>query len=39
MRYREVGYPENIELAKSANSKVVVIGSVKDGLPFILGNN
>jgi len=39
MRYREVGYPENIGLAKSPNSKVIVIGSGKDGLPLILGNN
>ena len=39
MRYREVVYPENIELAKSANSKAVGIGNGKDGLPLILGNN
>jgi hypothetical protein len=27
------------KLAESANSKVVVIGSGKDGLPLILGGN
>jgi len=26
-------------LANSPNSKIVVIGSAKDGLPLILGNN
>jgi regulator of protease activity HflC (stomatin/prohibitin superfamily) len=33
------GIEATIELAKSPNSKVVVIGSGKDGLPLILGNN
>jgi regulator of protease activity HflC (stomatin/prohibitin superfamily) len=33
------GIEATVELAKSANSKVVVIGSGKDGLPLILGNN
>ncbi len=33
------GIEATIDLAKSANSKVVVIGSGKDGLPLILGNN
>jgi regulator of protease activity HflC (stomatin/prohibitin superfamily) len=33
------GIEATIELATSANSKVVVIGSGKDGLPLILGNN
>ena len=27
------------KLANSSNSKIVVIGSGKDGLPLILGNN
>ncbi|MEM7551873.1 MAG: prohibitin family protein [Bacteroidota bacterium] len=33
------GIEATMELAKSENSKVVVIGSGKDGLPLILGNN
>ena len=33
------GIEATIELSKSPNSKVVVIGSGKDGLPLILGNN
>ncbi len=33
------GIEATLELAKSGNSKVVVIGSGKDGLPLILGNN
>lgn len=33
------GIEATVELAKSANAKVVVIGSGKDGLPLILGNN
>lgn len=33
------GIEATLELAKSANSKVVVIGSGKDGMPLILGNN
>ena len=33
------GIEATIELATSPNSKVVVIGSGKDGLPLILGNN
>jgi regulator of protease activity HflC (stomatin/prohibitin superfamily) len=33
------GIEATIELATSANSKVIVIGSGKDGLPLILGNN
>jgi len=28
-----------IDKAKSPNSKVIVTGSGKDGLPLILGNN
>ncbi len=36
---KEKGIQATIELAKSPNSKVVVIGSGKDGLPLILGNN
>lgn len=33
------GIEATIDLAKSENSKVIVIGSGKDGLPLILGNN
>lgn len=33
------GIEATLELAKSPNSKVVVVGSGKDGLPMILGNN
>jgi regulator of protease activity HflC (stomatin/prohibitin superfamily) len=35
---QEKGIGATLELAKSPNSKVVVIGSGKDGLPIILGN-
>ena len=33
------GIEATLELSKSPNSKVVIIGSSKDGLPMILGNN
>ncbi|MDZ7604142.1 MAG: SPFH domain-containing protein [Cyclobacteriaceae bacterium] len=33
------GIEATLDLAKSPNSKVVVVGSGKDGLPLILGNN
>ena len=33
------GIEATLELAKSPNSKVVIVGSGKDGLPLILGNN
>ena len=33
------GIEATLELAKSPNSKIIVIGSGKDGLPMILGNN
>lgn len=33
------GIEATLELAKSPNSKVVVVGSGKDGLPLILGDN
>jgi prohibitin 1 len=36
---RDKGIEATIKLASSNNSKVVVIGSGKDGLPLILGNN
>ncbi len=36
---RERGILATEELAKSPNSKVIVIGSGADGLPIILGNN
>ncbi|MGJ8745805.1 prohibitin family protein [Polaribacter sp.] len=35
---QEKGIQATIELSKSANSKVVVIGSGKSGMPIILGN-
>lgn len=35
---QEKGIDATLELAQSPNSKVVVIGSGKDGLPVILGN-
>ena len=35
---QEKGIEATIELSKSPNSKVIVIGSGKDGLPIILGN-
>jgi regulator of protease activity HflC (stomatin/prohibitin superfamily) len=35
---QEKGIQATIELSKSQNSKVIVIGSGKDGLPIILGN-
>jgi len=35
---KEKGIEATLELAKSPNSKVVVVGSGKDGLPLILGN-
>jgi regulator of protease activity HflC (stomatin/prohibitin superfamily) len=33
------GIEATLELAKSPNSKVVIVGSAKDGLPMILGGN
>lgn len=36
---KQRGIEATIDLAKSPNSKVVVIGSGKEGLPLILGNN
>lgn len=36
---KEKGIEATLELSKSSNSKVVVIGSGKDGMPIILGNN
>jgi len=35
---KEKGIDATLELAKSPNSKVVIVGSGKDGLPLILGN-
>ncbi|GLB49553.1 prohibitin family protein [Neptunitalea lumnitzerae] len=35
---KEKGIQATIELSKSSNSKVIVIGSGKDGLPIILGD-
>jgi len=36
---RDKGIEATLELAKSPNTKVVVIGSGKDGMPLILGDN
>ena len=36
---KEKGIDATLELSKSPNTKVIVIGSGKDGLPLILGNN
>ncbi|MEI6864456.1 prohibitin family protein [Flavicella sp.] len=36
---KEKGIQATVELAKSSNSKVVIIGSGKDGMPLILGDN
>ena len=36
---RDKGIEATLELSKSPNSKVVVIGSGSDGMPLILGNN
>ena len=36
---QQKGIDATMVLAQSPNSKVVVIGSAKDGLPLILGNN
>ena len=35
---QDKGIEATLELSKSNNSKVIVIGSAKDGLPIILGN-
>jgi len=35
---QDKGIEATLELAKSPNSKVVIVGSSKDGLPLILGN-
>ena len=39
MILKQRGIEATTSLAESPNSKVVVIGSGKDGLPLILGNN
>jgi regulator of protease activity HflC (stomatin/prohibitin superfamily) len=36
---KEKGIQATLELAKSNNAKVIVVGSGDDGLPLILGNN
>lgn len=36
---KQKGIDATLDLAKSGNSKVVVVGSGKDGLPLILGGN
>ena len=35
---REKGIEATLQLSESNNAKVIVIGSTKDGLPIILGN-
>jgi regulator of protease activity HflC (stomatin/prohibitin superfamily) len=35
---QEKGIQATVELSKSQNAKVIVIGSGKDGMPIILGN-
>lgn len=39
MVLKEKGIQATVELSKSSNAKVVVIGSGDEGLPLILGNN
>lgn len=36
---KQKGIDATLKLAESANTKVVVVGSGKDGLPLILGGN
>lgn len=36
---QEKGIEATLQLSQSSNAKVVVVGSAKDGLPLILGNN
>jgi len=36
---REKGISATLELAKSPNTKVVVIGNSADGMPLILGDS
>jgi len=36
---RDKGIEATLELSKSPNSKVVIVGNSKDGLPLILGDN
>lgn len=36
---KEKGIEATLELSKSPNSKVVIVGSGSDGMPIILGNN
>ena len=36
---KDKGIEATLKLAQSPNSKVVIIGSGKDGMPLILGNN
>jgi regulator of protease activity HflC (stomatin/prohibitin superfamily) len=33
------GIEATLELSKSPNSKIVIVGAGKDGMPLILGNN
>ncbi len=39
MILRDKGIDATLELAKSPNSKIVIVGSGDSGLPLILGNN
>ncbi len=36
---KDKGIEATLELANSPNSKIIVVGNAKDGLPLILGNN
>ena len=36
---KDKGIEATVKLSESPNSKVVVVGAGKDGLPLILGNN
>ena len=36
---RQKGIDATLELSRSSNTKVIVVGSGSDGLPIILGNN
>ena len=36
---KQKGIDATLKLAESPNAKVIVIGSGKDGMPLILGNN
>jgi hypothetical protein len=39
MILQDKGIEATLQLSQSPNAKVVIIGSGKDGMPIILGNN